>query len=494
MTEGSAKKNEAKICGVCGDKALGYNFNAVTCESCKAFFRRNALKKKEFKCPFNDSCKVDVVTRRFCQKCRLKKCFTIGMKKEWIMTEEEKKIKKQKIEENRHKRLFNGHSPRSSLDDLNETRSPTDEGSRESHISSTTSTGHGQAVVESCRTDIPVEVNVLTPMSEGYDITSPMSNRDVGSISSPVSVQEGSPCSPSSESLCSPCSTSGSSDVKPTIHHLPSPSPSMMTMSPSSQQGRSLSNIKMEMSEDDSSSLIERVVGSSLTSEQVAQLQELIVANQAMNSPIMGDSRVESLDSSLINVINLTDIAIRRLIKMSKRITGFKNICEGDQVALLKGGCTELMILRSVMTYNSEIDCWQGPKGPQLMQIKFDVLREAKGNVYEEHKRFLQSFERDWRVDENIMLILGAITLFDPNRPNLVGVDIVRKEQDSYFTLLRCYLRSIYSRCRADDSFRKLIRRLEHLHILNEDHVRVFLDVNPKDVEPLLIEIFDLKH
>ena len=35
-----------KICGVCGDKALGYNFNALTCESCKAFFRRNALRNK----------------------------------------------------------------------------------------------------------------------------------------------------------------------------------------------------------------------------------------------------------------------------------------------------------------------------------------------------------------------------------------------------------------------------------------------------------------
>lgn len=36
---------DKKICRVCGDKALGYNFNAMTCESCKAFFRRNALKQ-----------------------------------------------------------------------------------------------------------------------------------------------------------------------------------------------------------------------------------------------------------------------------------------------------------------------------------------------------------------------------------------------------------------------------------------------------------------
>ena len=34
------------VCVICGDRALGYNFDAITCESCKAFFRRNALKTK----------------------------------------------------------------------------------------------------------------------------------------------------------------------------------------------------------------------------------------------------------------------------------------------------------------------------------------------------------------------------------------------------------------------------------------------------------------
>lgn len=32
------------ICAVCGSIANGYNFDAITCESCKAFFRRNAFK------------------------------------------------------------------------------------------------------------------------------------------------------------------------------------------------------------------------------------------------------------------------------------------------------------------------------------------------------------------------------------------------------------------------------------------------------------------
>jgi hypothetical protein len=46
---GGSSGEKSKVCSVCGDKSLGYNFNAVTCESCKAFFRRNALKEKVFK-------------------------------------------------------------------------------------------------------------------------------------------------------------------------------------------------------------------------------------------------------------------------------------------------------------------------------------------------------------------------------------------------------------------------------------------------------------
>ncbi|KAJ2941642.1 hypothetical protein O0L34_g14698 [Tuta absoluta] len=108
---GSQKKeippNSQKICLVCGDKALGYNFNVISCESCKAFFRRNALTGKEFKCPFTNNCEITVVTRRFCQKCRLEKCLSVGMVKEFIMSEEDKAEKRRKIEENRAKKRHN---------------------------------------------------------------------------------------------------------------------------------------------------------------------------------------------------------------------------------------------------------------------------------------------------------------------------------------------------------------------------------------------------
>jgi len=46
-----SKKNLSKhtsntplVCRVCGDVARGLNFDVITCMSCKAFFRRNALR------------------------------------------------------------------------------------------------------------------------------------------------------------------------------------------------------------------------------------------------------------------------------------------------------------------------------------------------------------------------------------------------------------------------------------------------------------------
>uniref|UniRef100_A0AC35UC54 Nuclear hormone receptor HR96 n=1 Tax=Rhabditophanes sp. KR3021 TaxID=114890 RepID=A0AC35UC54_9BILA len=87
-------RRRQKTCRVCGDHATGYNFNVISCESCKAFFRRNALRPKEFKCPYSDDCEINSVSRRFCQKCRLKRCMNVGMKKEWILNEEQLRRRK----------------------------------------------------------------------------------------------------------------------------------------------------------------------------------------------------------------------------------------------------------------------------------------------------------------------------------------------------------------------------------------------------------------
>ena len=44
---------------------------------------------------------------------------------------------------------------------------------------------------------------------------------------------------------------------------------------------------------------------------------------------------------------------------MTKKINSFRNMCQEDQIALLKGGCTEMMILRSAMQYDVDHAKWK---------------------------------------------------------------------------------------------------------------------------------------
>uniref|UniRef100_A0A803Y8D8 Vitamin D receptor n=3 Tax=Meleagris gallopavo TaxID=9103 RepID=A0A803Y8D8_MELGA len=94
---GEFDRNVPRICGVCGDRATGFHFNAMTCEGCKGFFRRSMKRKAMFTCPFNGDCKITKDNRRHCQACRLKRCVDIGMMKEFILTDEEVQRKREMI-------------------------------------------------------------------------------------------------------------------------------------------------------------------------------------------------------------------------------------------------------------------------------------------------------------------------------------------------------------------------------------------------------------
>ncbi|CAF5051802.1 unnamed protein product, partial [Rotaria sp. Silwood1] len=79
MTNNDKNKSKKNLrCIVCNGRAFGYNFDRISCESCKAFFRRNALRDmNELHCRFSGNCNITVETRRHCSYCRIKKCFAV---------------------------------------------------------------------------------------------------------------------------------------------------------------------------------------------------------------------------------------------------------------------------------------------------------------------------------------------------------------------------------------------------------------------------------
>ncbi|NXH28158.1 NR1H4 protein, partial [Myiagra hebetior] len=83
-----------ELCVVCGDKASGYHYNALTCEGCKGFFRRSITKNAVYKCKNGGNCEMDMYMRRKCQECRLRKCKQMGMLAECMYAEIQCKSKR----------------------------------------------------------------------------------------------------------------------------------------------------------------------------------------------------------------------------------------------------------------------------------------------------------------------------------------------------------------------------------------------------------------
>ncbi|XP_072431348.1 retinoic acid receptor beta isoform X6 [Chiloscyllium punctatum] len=82
-----------KPCFVCQDKSSGYHYGVSACEGCKGFFRRSIQKNMVYTCHREKSCVINKVTRNRCQYCRLQKCFEVGMSKESVRNDRNKKKK-----------------------------------------------------------------------------------------------------------------------------------------------------------------------------------------------------------------------------------------------------------------------------------------------------------------------------------------------------------------------------------------------------------------
>lgn len=80
-------RESSDLCVVCGDKASGRHYGAVSCEGCKGFFKRSIRKQIGYVCRGNKDCPVTKFHRNRCQFCRLKKCLSMGMRSESVQAE-----------------------------------------------------------------------------------------------------------------------------------------------------------------------------------------------------------------------------------------------------------------------------------------------------------------------------------------------------------------------------------------------------------------------
>ncbi|GAB1600863.1 ecdysone receptor-like [Argonauta hians] len=102
----SQKTSEEELCRICGDRASGYHYNALSCEGCKGFFRRSITRNAVYTCKYGGNCEIDMWMRRKCPACRLLRCREVGMKQECLLSHDQCKARdiRRKAKQKLHKK------------------------------------------------------------------------------------------------------------------------------------------------------------------------------------------------------------------------------------------------------------------------------------------------------------------------------------------------------------------------------------------------------
>ncbi|ELT97373.1 hypothetical protein CAPTEDRAFT_220526 [Capitella teleta] len=478
-TQRSRARN--KVCLICGDRAFSCNFGATTCESCKAFFRRHASKNFSTKC--DGKCVVSFQTRAHCRACRLQKCYNVGMRQERILTEEQKQRRLMKIKDNRTKRQQtashsshhgsdNGEPKQSAANEDWESSMPNYNLVHSGHVSQESNSSHRNTL--DCK-DLASEFHLKNNV-DGFkqDPYSTFQHRQEVQPSSSIEDGACSDVSPDSSSLKS------SEENSPLIKNYDC---SLLSSLAADQLvGEFNPLFKVDFSSD---------IFSAMAAQEVNMLVEVFRAfDVSYNKP-------NSLENpgNFTEFFNMARFAIRQLVKMAKNIHPFKSLVQSDQVELLKTWVLEVMVIKSVKTYDTQRDMWfiLGKSGG-VTTVSTHLIKNTSpetANFWSTYLKVVASINKFTQKDDLVLMLVTLITLFSTPPTSLVDQKKVSGVRLQYMALLRSYWFAKYHEP-SDDLPERVDRLLLEVKRDLGNISALILSTNVADLEPLLLEMFSV--
>ncbi|XP_054157168.1 vitamin D3 receptor B-like [Oppia nitens] len=397
-----------KHCEICdSDKATGRHFSVTTCESCKAFFRRNAFKGMWLNCPSNGKCVITVTTRKLCQKCRLIKCLNAGMKKEMVKTDEEREIKKKLLEEKRQKKIRREQQKQ-------------------------------QQCYENIRSEERLITTDLTQSPTTTTTTITIKNTDYDNTDND-SLWEliDSSLNFNNDQLRDQIMEIENSITITTIVDNDSADTNNKLYDDYSLEKHSLVPVYSQL-----------VDHQGLNQLEVNRMSELLNSLSVLDYPVFKDNIVRVTD--LTEIIRLSglrsELMVKDIVSFTKGLESFRTYCLDDQLSLIKHGFYDILMLRSLSCYDKDLHNFVLPVDDKKSMIislvsfkKFNL--DYLGNFMQLLMKLMNQFMPFWKHDKVIMDLMTAIVFFDPNRPNLKHRHNIKLDQQLYIYLLQRYLR-----------------------------------------------------
>ncbi|XP_034554252.1 nuclear receptor subfamily 1 group D member 2a [Notolabrus celidotus] len=506
----SAKSSITKIngmvllCKVCGDVASGFHYGVHACEGCKGFFRRSIQQNIQYKkCLKMENCTIMRINRNRCQQCRFKKCLAVGMSRDAVRFGRIPKREKQRMLLEMQNAMNNMMSNNSQL-----------HGMLHGHQSPS----------------LPMEAMTSGDSSSSPSSSSSSSASDSPSCSNPSSPQcpqdsESVVSMDTNSSSASSCSSdSGEDEAVVTRQHQDSftykqeRSPRQDQASPSPVALETGCDNRMEEQQRESwnswnngpagfqhcsYSNSQRVTNTAYREErgvyqqQQQQPQQQQQLNSAPSCEPSEHSQFNTQSASsgysgqahrahLVCPMNTTPYvdprkpsqeiweefsmsftpAVREVVDFAKRIPGFRDLSEHDQVSLLKAGTFEVLMVRFASLFNMVERTVTFLSGKRY---SLDMLRSlGAGELLNSMCEFSEKLAA-LRLDSDEMSLFTAVVLVSADRSGMKDLNSVEALQDQLIRALRNLVMQNHGE-ESSTTFTKLLLKLPELRSLNNMH------------------------
>uniref|UniRef100_A0A8C2JET7 RAR-related orphan receptor C n=1 Tax=Cyprinus carpio TaxID=7962 RepID=A0A8C2JET7_CYPCA len=418
-------------CKICGDKSSGVHYGVITCEGCKGFFRRSQSSSVQYSCSRQSNCPIDRASRNRCQSCRLKKCVAQGMSRDAVkfgrMSKRQRDSLFAEVERHRQQQRLQANSVQEPQP-LPAYRTGKEPREQSPHL--------------------------IPPLPPAY----------------PYSVEpELQGCPP---------------EVHPYLEcRIGEAQAQSLAYRGSHRRGES--NSLSAGREDISASIIRS--HRETTQYRPEQLQ-------ALRWKVFSREEIHAYQSKSVDemwqhcAVRLTD-AVQYVVEFAKRIPGFRQLCQNDQIALLKSGSMEVVLVRMSRMFNTE-------NNTVFFDGKFAGTELFKSLACGDLLAAVFDFAHNLcvlRLTEQQIAVFTALVLLNADRPCLEDRERVQRVRRD----VELALRHILHRDNQESLLHKLYQRvpvLKSLCALHIEKLRWFRQLYPLTVHslfpPLYKELF----
>uniref|UniRef100_A0A7N8XQR6 RAR-related orphan receptor C b n=1 Tax=Mastacembelus armatus TaxID=205130 RepID=A0A7N8XQR6_9TELE len=437
-----SERIEVIPCKICGDKSSGIHYGVITCEGCKGFFRRSQQNNAMYSCSRQRNCLIDRTNRNRCQHCRLQKCLALGMSRDAVKF---------------------GRMSKKQRDSLY--------AEVQKHQKSQECAGSGDG--SSTALSLPSDDGLLGGgggASTGNTSNSSSSSSSSSSLSNQNSPQQTIMDGADSNGIQLPHTHSHTHPLLGHTHAL-------------------LDQLPDDCSITDLERITQSVVKSHLETCQYS-VEDMKRFTWVQYTP--EETRAyqnKSAEWMWQQCAHHITNAIQYVVEFAKRIAGFMDLCQNDQIILLKAGCLEVLLIRMCRAFNvNNSTIFFNGKFASAQFFKALGCDDLVSAVFDLGKGLCRL-----QLSDEEMALFSAAVLLSPDRLWLTEGQKVQKLQEKVYLALQ---HSLHKSGASEEKLDKMVSKLPimksicNLHI---DKLEFFRLVHPETAysfPPLYREVF----